>query len=413
MNLALTTIFYSFLFLSVYVQVFLLVTFLENRRKILVRQGNIRLKHYPTVTIIVPAWNEERTVYKTIRSIFALNYPKNKLEIFLIDDGSTDGTWNIISKFKKYKNVRVFRKANGGKHSALNLGLKHLQTEFLACLDADSYADKESLIRLMSYFEKDPEIMAVCPSLIASEPKKIIQKAQKFEFHMGIYIKKMLGFLGAINVTPGPLTVFRRKVFDTLGPYKKAYNTEDMEIAYRMQKYRYKIAHCNDALVYTTVPSTVKKLYRQRLRWIYGFINNTLDYRDVLFKRKYGNFALFTLPTGVISMFAVGYAFGRMIYNAGNFIYDKYIHWETVGIENGANFQFDPFFINTKISIFLVLMIYSIIIFAMIFGGKMYDGKIKLSWSMFFFFPIFLILSPLWILKALFNTIFSRTPAWR
>ena len=172
------------------------------------------------------------------------------------------------------------------------MALENTETEFFGGLDADSYADPESLIRIMSYFQKDPSIMAVAPSVTVYDPKNMIQNAQKAEYHMGVYLKKMLDFLGAINVTPGPLTIFRKKVFDDLGYYRHGHNTEDMEIAYRMQKNRYKIEHCNDAYIYTSAPMTVKKLYKQRLRWIYGFINNTLDYRDVLFKKKYGNFAL-------------------------------------------------------------------------------------------------------------------------
>ncbi|MCE9549193.1 glycosyltransferase [Candidatus Nomurabacteria bacterium] len=378
-----TIIFYVLIFMSVYVQVFLLVTFLENRKKIIIRNGAIKLSKYPAVTIIVPCWNEEKTVYKTIRSLFDLNYPKDKVKIFLVDDGSTDGTWNIISKFAKYKNVTIFRKENGGKHSALNLGLEHVETEFLACLDADSYTDRESLVRLMSYFEKDPSAMAVAPSIVASNAHKIIQKAQKAEYHLGVYMKKMLGFLGAINVTPGPLTVF-------------------------------KITHCNDAYVYTNTPGTIKKLYRQRLRWIYGFINNTIDYRGVLLQKKYGNFALFTLPTGIISIFAVGYMFGRIIYNVGSFIYDKVIHFQAVGFQLGREVNaFDPFFINTKMSLFLVTLVYFIVFFAMMSGAKMYDGKWKFSFGMFYFFPVFMIIAPFWILKAIWNTLLSRAPAWR
>src|SRR3989338_4833852 len=354
-------VFYMLTFLSVYVQVFFLITFLENRKKIITRKGTIKLTKYPKVTIIVPCWDEEKTIYKTVRSILDLNYPKDKIKIFLIDDGSTDGTWNIISKFAKlarpnsrsggYSNIKVFHKENGGKYTALNLGLKHVETDFLGCLDADSIADSESLVRIMSYFEKDSNIMAVAPSIIAFKSKNIIQNAQKAEYDMSVYIKKMLGFLGAIHVTPGPLTIFRKKVFDDLGPYRHAHNTEDIEIAYRMQKNHYKIEHCNDAYVYTGIPGTVRKLFRQRLRWIYGFINNTIDYRNVLFRKKYGNFSFFTLPTGIISIFSVGYLFGRIIYNLGDFLYSKFIVFKTVGFDlaSSSNFisNFDFFFLNT------------------------------------------------------------------
>src|SRR3989344_9044518 len=138
-------IFYTLIFFIVYVQVFFFVTFFENRKKIIIRKGGIELGKYPAVTITVPCWNEEKTIYKTIRSLLALNYPKDKLKIFLIDDGSTDGTWNIIRKFEKYSNVKTIQKENGGKYTALNMGLEMMETDFFGCLDADSFVDKEAL----------------------------------------------------------------------------------------------------------------------------------------------------------------------------------------------------------------------------------------------------------------------------
>lgn len=409
-----SVIFYVLIFLSVYVQVFFFVTFFENRKKIITRIGRVKLHKYPSVTIIVPCWNEESTIYKTIRSLLDLNYPKGKVKIFLVDDGSTDGTWNLIKKFTKYSNIKVFHKENGGKYTALNLGLEYVETNFLGCLDADSIADSESLIRLMSYFEKDPDIMAVAPSIIAHNPKNIIQKAQKVEYHMSVYLKKMLGFLGAINVTPGPLTIFRKKVFDDLGPYRHGHNTEDMEIAYRMQKNHYKIEHCNDAYVFTNTPTTGIKLYRQRLRWIYGFINNTIDYRNVLFKKKYGNFATFTLPMGIISIVSVSYLLGRIVYSLGNFLYSQILVFKTIGWHfNIQTFNFDPFFLNTQSFVFLVIFIYFLVIFAIIFGRKMTEGKWSLSLDMLYFFPIFSIIAPFWLFKAVYNTILQKKPAWR
>ena len=231
---------------------------------------------------------------------------------------------------------------------------------------------------------------------------------------MGIYLKKMLGFLGAINVTPGPLTIFRKKVFDDLGPYCQGHNTEDMEIAYRMQKNHYKIEHCNDAYVYTNTPKTVRKLYRQRLRWIYGFINNTIDYRSILLRKRYGNFSTFTLPMGIITIFSVSYLFGRIIYNLGNFAYSKILFFNTVGWQFGSQIpRFDLFFINTQSFLFLVAVIYSLMVFSMIFGRKMIEGRWGLSLDMLYFFPVFSLIAPLWLFSAVYNTILKRKPSWR
>ena len=414
MTSILDVIFYILIFLSVYVQVFFLITFIENRKKIVTRHGDVKLSFYPAVTVTVPCWNEADTVGKTVNSLLSLNYPKDKLKIFLIDDGSTDSTLNEINKFREYPNVTIFQKKNGGKHTALNLGLENLETDFFGCLDADSVAHPDSLVRIMSYFEKDESAMAVAPSVTVYNPKNIIQHAQKAEYHMGVYFKKMLGTLGAINVTPGPLTVFRKKVFDNLGPYRHGHSTEDMEIAYRMQKNRYKIEHCNDAYVYTNTPRTVRKLYRQRLRWIYGFINNTKDYREVLFNKKYGNFATFTLPMGVISIFAVSFLFGRIMVNIFNFINQKIMQFTTVGFDfNVKAFSFDPFFINTQSFIFLIGLIYLLVIFAILFGQKMTKEKQMFSLRILYFFPVFGIIAPLWFLKGIYNTILSRKPSWR
>lgn len=405
---------YILVFLSVYVQVFFLITFLENKDKIISRKGKTTLPNYPAVTIAVPCWNEEKTVGRTVKSILNFNYPKDKLNIFLIDDGSTDGTLNEINKFSGHANIKIFHKENGGKHTALNLALENLKTDFFGCLDADSVADPEALVRIMSYFENDAKVMAVAPSVTVENPKNFVQYAQKAEYLMGVYFKKMLGIMGAINVTPGPLTVFRKKVFDDLGPYRPGHSTEDMEIAYRMQKNLYKIEHCNDAFVYTNTPATIKKLYKQRLRWIYGFINNTIDYRDVIFKKKYGNFATFTLPMGIISIFSVSYLFGRIAFNIGNFVYDKFIEWRTIGVSlQPTVFKFDPFFINTQASVFLIILVYSLVTFAIIYGERIAQQRTISAWDILFFFPVFGLLGPVWFLKAIFNTIVSRKPSWR
>ena len=266
----------------------------------------------------------------------------------------------------------------------------------------------------MSYFENDPELMAVAPSVVVENPKNFIQNAQKAEYHMGVYAKKMLGFLGAINVTPGPLTIFRRKVFDDLGPYASGHGTEDMEIAFRLQKNRYKIDHCNDAFVFTNTPVSFKKLFGQRLRWIYGFINNTLDYRGVLFRKKYGHFATFTLPLAIISVISAIFLLVKMIYNIIVFLYSKFIQFNLVGFNlKIENFVPDPFFISVKSFTFLVILIYIMIIFAMLFGRKMSKEKNIFSFKILYFFPVFAIILPLGVIRGVYNTIISKKPAWR
>ena len=220
--------------------------------------------------------------------------------------------------------------------------------------------------------------------------------------------------MGAIYVTPGPLTVFRRKVFNDLGGYRHGHNTEDMELAFRMQKNHYKIVYCNDAYVYTNTPSTIKKLYKQRVRWVYGFINNVIDYRSVLFRKKYGNFATLVLPLAVLSCSALVYMFGKVAYNIEHFIYLKLIEFKIIGLSNmGSIFTFDPFFINYKSFLFFVIIAYVFIIFAILLGRKMSQEKNLFSFKIFYYFPVFFITIPFSVLGGLYGTVVSKKPSWR
>ncbi|MFA6386691.1 MAG: glycosyltransferase family 2 protein [Candidatus Paceibacterota bacterium] len=409
-----TAIFYVFSFISVYVQIFFLITFLEKRRHIVHNPENLELETYPTVTIAVPCYNEQGTIDKTVKSLLSLDYPKDKIKIFLIDDGSTDNTWNIIKSFENGSNVFAFTKVNGGKHTALNLALENTTSEFFGCLDSDSLVHPQALKRILKYFERDSKTMAVAPSIIVYNPKNILQYAQNVEYDMSVYTKKMLGFMGGIHVTPGPFSIFRKRVFDELGPYHKAHNTEDQEIALRMQEHGYKIDHCPDAYVYTNTPESVAKLYRQRLRWIYGFIKNLIDYRRLLFKKEYGTVALFTLPSGIISIFGVIFLTANIVGNVIKFIYHKVVQIQTVGWGNifSFHYKFDWFFMNTKAALFFSIILYILVIVSVMIGRKMAEGKSGFSLSIFYFVIIYSVIAPFWMLRAIYNAIISKESSW-
>ena len=349
MNIA-EIVMYAITFLALYVQIFLLVTFIEYR-KLIKYETNlpINIGKFPSVAVIVPCWNEENTVHGTIDSLLALDYPKDKLEIIVVDDGSTDNTWKEILKYKDNPQIKILHKENGGKHTAMNYGIENTTTDFISCLDADSYVAKDALKRIISMFEKYPEKMAIAPSIIINNPKTFIQKIQRVEYNMAIYVKKMLAYLDAIHVTPGPFSVFRREVFNKIGGFRKAHNTEDMEIAFRMQENYMKIGHCHTAEIYTVGPDTVYKLFKQRVRWIYGFIQNVFDYKRLVFRKKYGNFSLFTLPSGIVSITTTMYLFFVAFFNFINWIINKIIVYSTVGLQfTRPELNIDLFYINTR-----------------------------------------------------------------
>ena len=152
---------YAALFFALFFEVFLLISFFEKRPE----EKSLGLpKRYPTVAVLVPCWNKGATLSPTIHSLLELDYPKDKLSIVIIDDGSTDNTWEAAQEFAHNPQVRLYQKENeGSKYSALNFGLEHTDSEFVGCLDADSFVAKDALLEMIKAFEADPEAMAAAP----------------------------------------------------------------------------------------------------------------------------------------------------------------------------------------------------------------------------------------------------------
>lgn len=412
-------IFYCFSFLSLYVQIYFLIIFLENYKKLKIRRENIKLfkneEDYPGVTITVPAYNEGESVAKTVESLLKLNYPKNKLFLILVDDGSRDNgkTWEVMQRYKEHPQIKIFTKKNGGKYTAQNLGLENTHTPFLGCLDSDSMVHPEALNRIMSYFLEDKNIMAVAPTIVSANEKNIVQKAQRADYELQIYVKKMLGFVNAIHVTPGPFSIFRKEVFEKIGPYRHAHTTEDQEIALRMQQNHMKIEHAPDAYVYTNTPQTIKALYKQRARWIYGFIQNARDYRHLFFKKKYGNVGFITLPSGFISVISVIFLLSFSIYNLIIYLKNKTLILSATGLDfTSYKFNIDPFFINTSIIIFMSIFVYASVFFSLFMGHRILHGKMKFNFNIVWFFIVYAIVAPFWLLKAVFNAIRNYESSW-
>ncbi|MHB1117921.1 MAG: glycosyltransferase family 2 protein, partial [Minisyncoccota bacterium] len=405
-------ILYVFLFVTLYLEVFFLITFFEERDKIEKVSKGAKLSYYPSTTIIVPCWNEETTVAGTIHSLLRLNYPKNKLNIFIVDDGSTDRTWEVIQKFANNPQITLIRKENGGKHTAVNLGIEESTTELIGCLDADSFVEKDALLEIARAFNEDKAMMAATPMLVVHNPKTILQKMQKTEYHTGAFLKRMLSPLDAINVTPGPFSIFRREVFEKIGLYKKAHNTEDMEFALRMQAHHMRIRNIHTAHVHTSAPGTLYKLYRQRLRWAYGTMKNTLDYRFMIFRREYGILGMITLPLSFFGVFVFLYNFGFIAFHAIRRTFDKIIEISTTGFSFTVP-HFDSFFFNTDFMALLSYIFLGLGIIIVWNGAKLAEGRFRPTMSIFYFFVLYGIVAPLWFTRAVWNVAFSRSTSWR
>lgn len=411
------TITYVLLFISLYFEVFILLTYIEHRpamKRENARHGS-KPAYYPSVSIIVPCWNEEHTISGTLHSLLNLDYPKDKLEIIAVDDGSTDGTWAALQKFTTYPQIKIFHKENGGKHTALNFGLTQSESEVVGCLDADSFVHKDALSTIAHYFE-DKKTMAVTPSVKIHTPETILQMIQSVEYGWGIFIRKVLSYLGALYVTPGPFSIFRRTVFAEVGNYRHAHNTEDMELAMRMQAHHMKIANAHNAVVYTVAPRTLPKLITQRVRWTYGFIKNVIDYKFIFFRKQYGNLGIFILPVASVSIVTGIYVISRSVIN-GILSLSHFI--QKIAI-TGFNFQptapsfsFDIFSINTEFIGLASGIAFAGTFIMILVSRKMADGKLTFGMDLVYFATLYTFIAPLWLVKAVYNALFSIKTTWR
>ncbi len=321
-----------------------------------------------------------------------------------------DNSWNVIQQYQNNPQIELYHKENGGKHTAVNYAIERCTTEFIGCLDADSYVDPDTLKKIIARFD-DKEAMSVTPAMKIHSPATIVQSVQSVEYLFGILVKKVMGILGGIHVTPGPFTIFRKSVFDKIGMFKKAHNTEDMEIAFRMQANHMKIENVHNAWVYTTGPNTFWKLYKQRLRWTHGFIMNVWDYRFLFLNRKYGTIGLLTLPTAVILIIAVIFSVFFLLFRIGEMLGAKFIEIKTVGFL-WPQFEFSLFYVSTKLNIFLTGFVFALMFTLVYNAQKLTNEKVGLV-RVLAYFCIYPIIAPFWVIKSFYNALFSKKTNWR
>ncbi len=294
---------YPFLFIALYFEAFLLLTFLSSPAREQRKNSTVIATATPKVAIIVPCWNEESTVAGTVESLLALDYPADKLSLVLVNDGSTDGTAAAIDRFATHPQVTAIHKENGGKFTAMNLALEHVgDAEFVGFLDADSFVAPDALREIVAGFTTG-DTAAVTASMSIHEPRTLLQRMQYAEYTFSIMLRHVFSSINGLYVTPGPFSFYRYAALKDLGPFKHAYLAEDMEMAMRIQRAGLKIGNALRARVYTKGPATLPKLIKQRTRWTTGFIRNLFfDYRDLIGGKKNAVLGILVLPLGILAI---------------------------------------------------------------------------------------------------------------
>ena len=319
---------YAASFITLFVVVLMTLVYIRNRSRI--KEGRLRTSDWtPKVSIIIPAYNESQYIAGCIASVLALDYPKNKLEIMVVDDGSTDDTAAIARSFcKKNPHLKVWSKPNSGKADSMNQAIARAKGELVACLDADSYASPYSLRRMLAHFD-GPDVAAVASAVKIRRARNIIEEVQRIEYFYYLFTRRILNVLNCVTVTPGPFSVFRRELILKMGGFDRTSLVEDQEIALRLQKAGWRINSSLDTDIYTEIPHNFSELMKQRTRWQRGGFWNSMKYLDLI-NPKYGDLGLIVLPFGI-----AGYILfiGGMLVFADNMLnrspYEQMVGWQS------------------------------------------------------------------------------------
>lgn len=406
---------YPFIFLGLYFEVFMLLTFISTPA----RQRRARpaaTDRTPNVAIIVPCWNEETTIGGTVDSLLALDYPKDALQIILVNDGSTDNTKAVMDAYVGNPQITVMHKENGGKHTAINAGIAIAKdAEFFGCLDADSFVPPDALREMMSAFD-DPQVAASTPAMSVFEPKNMLERMQNAEYIFGIAARHALSAVNGIYVTPGPFSLYRRSIIEEVGGFRHAHQAEDMEMALRLQRAGYKIENAPRARVFTKVPRHVGKLIKQRTRWTTGFLRNVMtDYRDLVGNPKYGVLGLMVLPLGFVAVIGGVSLFGIALFTLGS----NLAH--TVSVTSGVplsytltpRFSVDWFYAPlTFIGVISIVVLIISTSFILI-GQKVSNTKTNLTMGILGYAFLYGFIAPFWLIRALVDVATGTRRAWR
>jgi biofilm PGA synthesis N-glycosyltransferase PgaC len=246
------------------------------------------LKSIPVISILVPAYNEAANIKHTLDSIVDSDYPAK--EIVVVDDGSKDLTYAIATQYAqtcKRCCVRVIRKKNGGKASAMNYGLRFAAGEIIVIVDADSLIEKNTLKDIAKEFQ-DPGVVAVAGTVKVLNPINTLTNCTALECVVVPNLQRpALSLFGIVMIVPGALGAFRKRRLMQCGLYDRDTITEDFDLTIKIAKGGGKIVAI-PAISYTECPTTVKGFYKQRIRWYSGVFQVLLKHKDVMNSGRYG-----------------------------------------------------------------------------------------------------------------------------
>lgn len=395
-------------FSSVFISIFYLGIY--NKIKDERKEKETEFEDPPSVTIIMPAYNEEEVVDEALNSVKELDYPN--FQVAFVNDASTDST---LEKAKQYEsdNIKILEhEENQGKAAALNTGLESTEDDYIVVQDADSKIDSELLYKALGKMEDTRDLGGVIASIKPLNADNFIRKIQRVEYQLTNFYRMLMTEMNTLNVTPGAFSIYRTSDIKEVGGFDEGNITEDLEMAFRLRKYGKNFEMIYSSSSYTEFPSTLKALYNQRVRWARGFIYNGFKYREMFFNRQYGYFGTVQLPMLVIMPALIIISFGMVATGLIQSLYNFYINVSAVGLQL-PEFSTDQLyitFLTLNLKIYVPLILSLVLIAYIIKVAYQYSGERpkNIPSLMFYFFAYFLLQSGFWIAAVLKELTRSR-----
>ena len=255
-----------------------------------------------SVTVIIPAYNEEENIAATIKSV--LNSSYKNLEIIVVNDGSKDKTATVVRQLQREfpKRIKLISIENGGKANALNVGVSKASSEVIVSMDGDSIF-KPNTIEILTKHFNNPKVGSVAGTVLVTKPKNLLNRFQHLEYITTQYIDKLsLSVVNATGVVPGPIGAWRKSDLLEVGGFSKDTLVEDQDMSLAVLAKGKRVIYEREAVAYTESPNTIRDFIKQRFRWIFGTLQCAWKYKNYLFSRKSIALGWVVLPNTVIYM---------------------------------------------------------------------------------------------------------------
>lgn len=399
-------IFFFYTFIAIYMLSLMIMVYFTNRKDMFSYNESVNLK---SISVIIPCYNEGKNIEKVINSLNEMDYPKELLEIIVVDDCSQDNSVDLIQKcVRKYGNVQliVLPQNSGGAAKPTNIGIQAAKYDYILVTDSDAFAEKNTLKKMMGVLQSDEKIGGVTCSVLVHEPKNFIQKLQHIEYIVIAFARKLLDFIDSVYVTPGPFALYKKKVLLEIGLFEEGNLTQDIEIVWKMMAHGYKARMVLPGKVYVDSPPTFKSWWSQRVRWNVGGTQTLWKYRK--WSLKSNMLGMFVIPFFAVSMFLGMLGLGLFFYLG---IREIILFFFSVSYSVGAQSS-----ILSLVDLSLNMSILNFFGFALFFMGTMYS--LFAIWAMkevrfknlnffntFFFLTLYLMIYPLVMIAAIWRII--------